>query len=114
VIKKWQEQQQLKGGSPAAINWDSISQDLNKMGDGDAPLSPSACQILWKYLAYGQVLTEADLLEAKPTGSTASSSSSSTPAPDHHKQVNETNRNEIVVYLPCQSKLCINVLKFVF
>jgi hypothetical protein len=60
VIKNWQEQQQQPTEFNANINWTKISQDLNNRGS--ANLTPSACQILWTYLAYGQVVTEADLL----------------------------------------------------
>jgi hypothetical protein len=69
AIKNWQEKQQLAAsGAPGeknsagAINWEDISRDLNAMSNGGSKLTASACQVLWRYLAYGQIVTEADLL----------------------------------------------------
>lgn len=90
MIKKWREQQQHLPPPPAtkgegegtssdgsggfwdrnSIDWEAISKGLHKMEGGEAredggvpppALSPTACEILWKYLAYGQIVTEADL-----------------------------------------------------
>lgn len=68
VIKKWQEAQQAEATS-GGINWEIISRDLNSsMGEGETHLTPSACQVLWKYLAYGQMVTEADLVASSGDG----------------------------------------------
>lgn len=77
VIKKWQEgqPQATKNGinSASGINWEDISRDLNRAGDGSDDLTPAACQILWRYLAYGQIVTEEDLRAGTITAVTQNS-----------------------------------------
>jgi len=89
VIKKWQEgqQQAAKKGinCTPGMNWEDISRELNRTGSAADNLTPAACQILWRYLAYGQIVTEEDL-RAGTISSYTGTATSSAPVTQNSKK----------------------------